>query len=60
MPASETAPLPCDRCKTIVRRTAAMVKDGMRVPLGIDCGCYGRWLHYRELWEFEATGVINV
>jgi hypothetical protein len=35
-----------------------MFRDGKLAVLGIDCGCYGRWLHWRELTEYEATGLL--
>jgi hypothetical protein len=35
-----------------------MRRNGESALLGVDCGCYSRWLHWRELREFEDTGVI--
>lgn len=48
----------CSRCGAQVRQTRAMIRRGERALLGVECGCFPRWLHWRELREFEDTGVI--
>ena len=48
----------CGRCGADVHGTAAMIRRGQPVELGIGCGCLARWQQFRELWEFEVTGVV--
>lgn len=50
----------CSRCGAILRYPAVpMSRDGVDVVLGVDCGCYGRWLHWREFREFEDSGLVQ-
>ena len=49
----------CDRCGSEVAHWRDTTRNGRPAALGVDCGCVARWLHWRELWEYEVTGVIG-
>jgi hypothetical protein len=48
----------CDHCSATVSWGRYMTRGGNPAFLGGSCGCFARWLHWRELREFEDTGVI--